>query len=144
MISPYCTNCSSPRLQQSLTRILPLKTPLPVPYWILTLIVTHFPAPVNQNFIVLPRWALWDRPKRKQIILQTPICNPHTTRRKFFQLRCRPSHQEIANWKNCLPMRYQLTHPSLRGSIPNTFSYMTKFASWNLATQMLSSGRFPR
>ena len=28
------------------------------------------------------------------------------------------SHQEFANWKNCLPMKYQLTHPSLPGSIP--------------------------
>ena len=51
------------------------------------------------------------------------------------------SHQEFANWKNCLPMKYQLTHPLLRGSISNTFSHMINFASLNLAIQMLSFGR---
>ena len=40
-------------------------------------------------------------------------------------------------------MKWQLTHPSLRGSIPNTFSYMIKFASLNLANQMLSFVKIP-
>ena len=50
---PYCALCSSP------TRILPLKPPLPVPYLTLTLTRTllhlpsHFPALMNQNFVVL-------------------------------------------------------------------------------------------
>ena len=48
---------------------------------------------------------------------------PTPTRRKLLQLRCRTSHQEFANWKNCLPTNYQLTHPSLRGSIPNISLY---------------------
>ena len=38
-------------------------------------------------------------------------------------------------------MKYQLTHPWLQGSIPKTFSYMIKFASLNLANQMLSFWR---
>ena len=66
---PYCATCSSPRLRQSPTRIIPLKTPLLVLYWILNLTLTliltllpllpHFPVLVNGNFVVLPRWALW-------------------------------------------------------------------------------------
>ena len=51
---------------------------------------------------------------------------------------------KFANCKKCLPMKYQLTHPSLRGSIPNTFSFMIKFASLNLAIQMLLFGKFPQ
>ena len=99
---------------------------------------------MKRNFIVLPRWALWDHPGQKQITLQTLFSNPHPTRRKLFQLRCRTSLQEFANWKNYMPMKYQLTHPSLRVFILNTFSYMVKFASLNLVTQMLSFGKSPR
>ena len=36
---------------------------------------------------------------RKQTILQAPISNPHPTRRKFRQLRCRTLLQEFANRK---------------------------------------------
>ena len=71
----YCATCSSPRLKQSPTRILPLKTPLPVLYFILNLTLTltlklphllsHFSALVTLNFVVLPRWALWDHPQPK-------------------------------------------------------------------------------
>ena len=91
MTLPYCAIRSSP------TRIWPLKTPLPVLYLTLTRtqlhLPSHFPALVNQNF-VLPRWALWDHPERKQTILQTPIFSPHTKRRKLLQPRRRISHQE--------------------------------------------------
>ena len=125
----YCATCSSPRSKQSPKTILPLKIPLPVPCLFLNLILTltlfhllsHFPVLVNRNFVVLPRWALWDHPKRKQTFLQTSISSPQRTRRKLLQLRCRTSHQQIANLKNCLPRKYQLTHPLLRGCIPNTF-----------------------
>ena len=111
------------------TGIIPLKTPLLVLYFILNLTLTltllrllsHFPVLVDWNFVVLPRWALWDHPERKQTILQTPISSPHPTQRKLLQLRCRVSHQEFANWKSCLPTKYQLTHPLLWGSIPNIF-----------------------
>ena len=156
MISPYCATRSSHRLKQSAITILPLKTPLPAFYWILNLTLTltltptlshllsHFPVLLKWNFIVLPRWALWDHPEQKQITLQTPISNPHPTRRKLFQLRCRTSPQEFANWKNYMPMKYQLTHSSLRVFLLNTFSYMINFASLNLATQMLSFGKSPR
>ena len=106
-------------------------------------LLSHFPALLTLNFVVLPRWELWNHPERKQTILQKPISSPHPTRRKLLQLPCRTSHQEIANWKNRLPMKYRLTHPSLRGSIPNTFSYMIKFASLILAYQMLLIGKFP-
>ena len=41
-------------------------------------------------------------------------------------------------------MKYQPTHPSQRGYIPNTFSYMIKLAKLNLAIQMLSFGRSPQ
>ena len=151
MTLPYCATCSSPRLKQSPTNILLLKIPLPVLYLILNLTLTltltllhllsHFLV-LNLNFVVLPRWALWDNPERKQTFLQTPISSPHPTRRKLLRLRCRISHKKFANWKNCLPMKYQITHPSLRGSIPNTFSYMIKIASLNLAIQMLLLGKF--
>ena len=79
--------------------------------------------------------------KQKQTILQTPSPNPYPTRK---ELRYRTSHQEFANWKNCLPMKYQRTHPSLQGSILNTFHYTIKFASLNLATQLLLFARFPQ
>ena len=78
-------------------------------------------------------------PKTKTI-LQKPISNPYLTRKKQ---RYRTSHQEFANWKNYLPMKYQRTHPSLQGSTLNTFYYTIKFASLNLATQMLLFGRSP-
>ena len=55
--------------------------------------------------------TIWDHPKPKQTILQTPISSPHPTRRKLVQLRCRNSHQEFANAKNCLAMKHQFTHP---------------------------------
>ena len=136
-------------------KILLLKTLLIVLYSILTLNLTltltlaltlppllfRFPVLEHPHFAVLPRWALWGQPKQKQTILQTPISNPYTTRKK---VRYRTSHQEFANWKNCLPMKYQRTHQSLQGSILNTFYYAIKFASLNLATQMLSFGKFPQ
>ena len=99
------------------------------------------PGPRAPTFVVLPRWALWGQPKQKQTILQTPISNPYPTRKK---LRYRTSHQEFANWKNCLPMKYQRTHQSLQGSILNTFYYTIKFASLNPATQMLLFGKSPQ
>ena len=98
---------------------------------------------MNPNFIVLPQWELWDHPEQNQTILQTLIFSRHPTRRKLLQLRCRTS-QEFANWKNCLPMKYQLRHPSLRGSILNISFYMKNFASLNLATQMSLFGRSPQ
>ena len=134
MTFPYCATCSSPRLRQSPTRILPSKTPLLVLYLILKLTLTltltlnllpllfHSPALVNPNFVVLPWWELWDHPERNQTILQTPVSSPHPTHRKLLPLRCRASHQEFANWKSCLPTKYQLTHRLLQGSIPNNFS----------------------
>ena len=159
MTLPCCATSSSHRLKQLLTRILPLKNPLPVLYLILKLFLTltlaltltptllpllsHFPSLVNPSFIVLPRWALWDHPEQKQTILQTLIFSQHPTCRKLFQLRCRTSHQKFANWKNCLPMKHQLTHPSLRVSIPNTSFYMANFASLNLDIQMSLFGKFP-
>ena len=81
MTLPYCATGSSARLRQSPTKIFPLKTPLLFPYWILKLTLTltltltllplipHFLVLVNLNFVVLPRWALWDHPERKQTIL---------------------------------------------------------------------------
>ena len=111
MTLPYCATYSSPRLRQSPTRILPLKTPLPVLYLILKLTLTllhllsHFPVLVNRNFVVLPRWALWDHPERKQTILQKSISSPHPIRRKLLQPRCRTSHQESQNSKNYLQMK---------------------------------------
>ena len=78
---------------------------------------------------------------KTKTILQTPISNPYPTHKK---LRYRTSHQEFANWKNCLPMKYQRTHQSLQGSILNTFYYTMKFASLNLATQMLLFGKSPQ
>ena len=153
MSLPYCATCSSPRLRQYPTRILPLKIPLLVLYRILTLTLTltltllplfsHFPVLVNRNFIVLPRWALWDHPERKTI-LQKLIPSPHPTCRKLLQLQCRTSHQEFSNWKNCLPINYQLTQPSLRGSIPSISSHMINFASLNLDIQMSLIGKIPQ
>ena len=148
----YCATCSSPRLGQSPTRMLPLTTLL-VLSLILTLTLTltltlalnflppfRFPALEHRHFTVLPRWALWGQPKQKQTTLQTTISNPYPTRKT---LRYRTSHQEFVNWKNCLPMKYQRTHPSLQGSILNTFYYTIKFASLNLAAQMLLFGKSP-
>ena len=68
----------------------------------------------------------------------------HPTPNTLLQLWCITSHQEFANWKNCLPMKYQLTHPSLWGSIPNISSYMINFASLNRDIQMLSFERSPQ
>ena len=128
------------------------KTPLLVLYLILKLTLTltltllpllfHFPTLVNPNFVVLPQWVLWDHPEQKQTILQTPISSPNPTSRKLLQLQCRTSHQDFANWNNCLPMNYQVTDPSLRVSTPNTISYTIKFASLNLAIQTLLFGKF--
>ena len=64
--SPYCATRFSP------IKILPLKTPLPVLYLTQTLTLfplhqpSHFPALLNLHFVVLPRWAMWDHPERKQ------------------------------------------------------------------------------
>ena len=158
----YCATSFSPRLGQSPTRTFPLKTLLLVPSLILTLTLTllltltltltlilaltflplsRFPALEHRHFAVLPRLALWGQPKQKQTTLQTTISNPYPTRKT---LRYRNSHQEFVNWKNCLPMKYQRTHPSLQGSILNTFYYTIKFASLNLATQMLLFGKSPQ
>ena len=41
-------------------------------------------------------------------------------------------------------MKYQITHPSLRGSIPNNSSYMIKFASLNRDIQISLFGKFPQ
>ena len=150
MTLPYCATCSSSRLKQSPTSILPSKTRLLVLYLILTLtlnltllpLLFNFPALVKPNFVVLPRWALWDHPEQKQTMLQTLISSRHPIRWKLLRLRCRTSHQEVANWKICLLMKYQLTHPSLRGSSPNIFFYPIKFASLNLAIEMVLFGKF--
>ena len=149
MILPCCATCSSPRLKQFPTSILPSKTPLLVLYFILRLTITltrhhplfHFLALVNPNFVLLPRWALWDHPERKQTILQKSISSPHPTRRKLLQPWCGTSHQESRNSRNFSQKKYQLSHPLLRGSTLNIFSYMIKFASLNQAIQMLSFGR---
>ena len=69
---------------------------------------------------------------------------PTPNTQELLQLWCRTSHQEFANWKNCLPKKYQLTHPSLRGSIPNTSSLMINFASLNRDIQMSLFGKFPQ
>ena len=69
--------------------------------------LSRFPALEQRHFAVLPRWALWGQPKQKQTTLQTTISNPYPTRKT---LRYRTSHQEFANWKNCLPMKCQRTH----------------------------------
>ena len=76
-------------VKQSLARILPLKTLLPVLFLTLTLILIltltllrlpfPLPAMVNQNFVILPRWALWDHPEQKDTFLQMPISSPHPT-----------------------------------------------------------------
>ena len=109
-------------------KVLPLKTPPPALYLTLTLTLTvlhlpsHFLALMDQNFVVLPRWALWDHPERKQAILQTPISSPLRSRRKIFQLRCRTSFQEFQNSKIFSQMKQQLLHLSQRAFILNTFS----------------------
>ena len=61
--------------------------------------------PCTADTKLLPRWALWDHPERKQTVLQTPTINLHSKRRKLLQLRCRTLHQEFTNWKTCLPMK---------------------------------------
>ena len=61
------------------------------------------------HFFVLPRWAPWDHPEQKQTIPQTLILSRHPTCRKPLQLRCKTSHRELANWKNCSPTNFQLT-----------------------------------
>ena len=43
--------------------------------------------------------------RAKQTILQMPISNPYSIRRKFLQLRCRTSHQGLANLQNCSQMK---------------------------------------
>ena len=83
----------------------PLINPHPNPNLNPTHLLSHSPALTTQHFVVLPRWALWDHPDRKQTILQTPVFNLYSTRRKILQLRCSTSHQEFANWKNCSPMK---------------------------------------
>ena len=99
------------------------------------------PGPRAPTLRRLPRWALWEQPEQKRTILQTSILSRHPTRREPLQQHCRTLQQELPNWKSCVPMKYEATHPSLRESIPNISSYMTKFASLNLATQMLLFGR---
>ena len=73
MALPCCATCSSPRLTQSPTNILPSKTPPLVLYWFLNLTLSltllRLPALRLRNFVVLPRWALWDHPEQKQTIL---------------------------------------------------------------------------
>ena len=59
------------------------------------------------------------------------------------QLQCRTSHQGFANRKNCLSLKYQVTHPSLRVFTLKTFSYTIKLASLNPATQTLLFGKSP-
>ena len=133
-------------------KILLSKTPLLVLYWILTLTLTltlrhllsHFLVLVTIHFFVLPRWALWGHPDQKQTIPQTLILSRHPNCRKPFQLRCKTTHREFANWKNCLPTNFQLTHPSLRGSIPTISSYTINFASSNLDIQMSLLGKIPQ
>ena len=49
-------------------------------------------VPGEPNFVVLPRWALWDHQEQKQTILQTLIFSWHPTSRKLLQLLCRTSH----------------------------------------------------
>ena len=76
----------SPRLRQLPRRILLLETPLPDFYLTLTRTLSltllhlpsHIPALTDQNFVVLPRFDLWDHPERKQTILQTPSSTPNT------------------------------------------------------------------
>ena len=131
---------TSPSLATTLTLTLMLTLTLTLTLALTFLPLFRFPALEHRQFTVLPRWALWGQPKQKQTILQTTISNPYPTRKT---LRYRTSHQEFANWKNCLPMKYQRTHQSLQGSIPNTFYYTIKFASSNLATQMLLFGKSP-
>ena len=82
-------------------------SPLFNPNLILTLLhlPSPFPALVKPNFVVLPRWALWGHPKRKQTILQMPISSPHPTRSTLLQSRRRTSHQESPNSKNYLQMK---------------------------------------
>ena len=53
---------------------------------------SHFLALVDPNFVVLPRWALWDHTERKQTILQMPTISRHTTRRRLLQSWHRTSH----------------------------------------------------
>ena len=76
----------------------------------------------------------------------TTNANPQPTPilQKLLRLRCKTSHREIAIWKNCLPTNFQLTHPSLRGSIPNISSYTINFASSNLEIQTSLFGKFPQ
>ena len=62
------------------------------------------PALVNQNFVVLPRWAPWDHPERKRTILQMPIFSSHPTCKRLLQLRLRTSDQESPNSKKNLQM----------------------------------------
>ena len=71
----------------------------------LLLLLPYYLALMTQDFVILPRWALWDHPERKQTNLQTLISNPHPKRRKFLQLRCRTSHLELVNLKKCSPMK---------------------------------------
>ena len=71
----------------------PLINPNPIPNINPTSSALTHPALMTQNIVVLPRWALWDHPERKQTFLQTPISNPYTIRRKFLQLLCKISQQ---------------------------------------------------
>ena len=76
----YWATSSSLLLKQSPTRKLPLKTPLLDLFLTLTYTLHHlpstFPALVNQNFVVLPQWALWGSTRAKINICANAIFQP--------------------------------------------------------------------
>ena len=47
----------------------PLINPIPNPNPTLIHLLSHSPELMTYNFVVLPRWALWDHPERKQAFL---------------------------------------------------------------------------
>ena len=65
----YCATCLSLRLEQFPSVLLPLKTPLPVPYLTSTLILLQpfscVPALMNHNFVVLPPKSAAGPPRAK-------------------------------------------------------------------------------
>ena len=131
MISQYCDTCFSLPLEQPPSVIMALKTPLPVVYLTLNLTLTlnllqlpsHFPALRTPNTIVLPRWALWDHPERKQTILQTPISNLQPISRIFLQLRCRSSHQEFPKRKKLFTNEIA-TYTSITAGIHSQYFFL--------------------
>ena len=141
MILPYCATCSTPRLKQSPTTIIPFETPLPVLYLILNLTLSltllQLPALRLRNSVVLPRCRSTNKSANTDFQLtpnrqEAPSTTVHNLTSRFCKV-------------DILFANELSTYTSITtGMHPNTFSYTIKIARLNLAVQTLLFEKFPQ